>query len=126
MVRNTVNGRQTGRYIPQTVITDAACGKALVVVPYGEGRRFQTQLGNARRLMENNMRLIPDAAPPKVGGDTAALRDWTDVRGRTMKASLLGRAGLDVRLRKQDGTVVSVPMAQLSQADQQFVKLNAK
>src|SRR5262249_41627336 len=53
----------------------------------------------------------------------APLRTWTDISGtHHLEARLGGVTGDSVRLDKPNGTSVSLPLAKLSQADQDFVK----
>ena len=52
-------------------------------------------------------------------------RTWTDTTGDfKVEAELLGVEDGLVRLKKEDGTVVSVPLARLSAADRTFLKEN--
>lgn len=49
-------------------------------------------------------------------------RTFTDIEGRTLDAELVGVQGDNARLELQNGRVVSVPMARLSEADREFVQ----
>ena len=52
----------------------------------------------------------------------AVLRVWTDRTGRhQVQAKYLGLESGKVRLQKTDGTVISVPISTLSEADQRFI-----
>jgi len=58
--------------------------------------------------------LVPASAAGEV-------RTWTDITGQhTVEAEFFGLQGNIVRLRKRDQTVVSLPLGQLSEADQQL------
>ena len=58
----------------------------------------------------------PAAAEP------AKARTWSDSTGQfRMEAVYVGRAGDSITLRKTDGAEISVPLARLSQVDQEFV-----
>ncbi|MFO0869886.1 MAG: PQQ-binding-like beta-propeller repeat protein [Pirellulales bacterium] len=57
----------------------------------------------------------------------AEVRVWTDARsGRTVEAELLTFKDNKVQLRRKDGREVSVPLAQLSEADQKYVREELK
>jgi hypothetical protein len=49
-------------------------------------------------------------------------RNWTDEKGRNVKAALVKVDGDAVTLRLPDGREVSYPIAKLSQSDQDFIK----
>ncbi len=50
-------------------------------------------------------------------------RSWTDKTGRfKIEAAFVGLENGSVELRRKDGRTVKVPLAKLSQADQDFVK----
>ena len=54
--------------------------------------------------------------------DNASAREWTDITGAfRIEAELVEYKDGVVRLRKTDGSIVSVPLAKLSKADQNYV-----
>ncbi|MHC4404478.1 MAG: WD40 repeat domain-containing protein [Planctomycetota bacterium] len=56
----------------------------------------------------------------------SAMRIWTDSTGRyTVEADLVDLKDGQVRLKKESGEVISVPLDKLSAADQQFAKARA-
>ncbi len=57
---------------------------------------------------------------------TASARPWTNAQGRIIEAEMVGSDGTIVSLRLAAGTVVPVPLATLSAADQAFVKAQPK
>lgn len=60
---------------------------------------------------------VPKASPPE-----NAIRTWTDNTGKfTIRASLLEIGDKTVKLRRQDGSVISVPRNRLSEGDQEFI-----
>ncbi len=59
-----------------------------------------------------------------IGVATGAARPWTNLDGRTIEAEMVTADGVNVSLRLADGTVVPVPLATLSEADQAYVRAN--
>lgn len=56
-----------------------------------------------------------------------AARTWTDVSGKfAIEADFVELAGENVRLRKADGEIISVPLARLSLADRQIAEQQAR
>lgn len=51
-------------------------------------------------------------------GDTEGLREWTDVRGRTMKAEFIHADLLNVTFKLESGKVIDLPLARLSAESQ--------
>lgn len=49
------------------------------------------------------------------------LRVWTDVQGRTIKASFVAVVGENVQLRLEGGAISTVPLARLSAPDKQYL-----
>ena len=62
------------------------------------------------------------------GGRTPAtdVRVWTNVQGRKLKASLHTREGDTVKLRKQDGSIVTTSVSRLSPADRAYLERVAR
>ena len=57
---------------------------------------------------------------------SAGARTWTDSTGKhKTEAEFVDCTDGVVRLKKDDGAVISVPMEKLSEADQEFVRLSA-
>jgi hypothetical protein len=55
-------------------------------------------------------------------GKSQAMRTWTDATGKhAVVAELLEATGEAVRLKKEDGTVVTVPIARLSEGDRRYL-----
>ena len=52
-------------------------------------------------------------------------RTWTDTLGRTLEAELVSTSASEVTVRRPDGRTVSLQLALLSAADQDFVRLQA-
>ena len=53
----------------------------------------------------------------------ATARTWTDVTGKfTIEADLVAVEGEQVRLKKTDGTIVTLPINKLSLADRRFLQ----
>jgi hypothetical protein len=77
---------------------------------------------------------IKEAEQPSTSGSDATshshqaeFRTWTDITGKfKTEASFLDFKNGEVRLRKKDGTTVTVPVEKLSQADQEYVSLRMK
>jgi hypothetical protein len=54
--------------------------------------------------------------------ENVSLRTWTDRTGRhQIQAKYLGLDGGKVKLKKADGTIIHIPIASLSEADQRFI-----
>jgi len=54
---------------------------------------------------------------------TSPVRTWSDSTGQfTIQAKLIGAANGEVRLKRPDGTAISVPLERLSDADKEFVE----
>lgn len=54
---------------------------------------------------------------------TVEAREWTDASGRyRVEADLIAHSETEVVLQRSDGHLVAVPLAQLSEADEQYVK----
>ena len=51
-----------------------------------------------------------------------ALRTWTNLEGRTVRAALIDANGTHVRLQLENGTQSTVPISTLSAADQTFIQ----
>jgi len=63
------------------------------------------------------------AADDPATGNTREPRTWTDATGKHHTvAQYLGRANGKVRLKKPDGTIITVPLGQLSPADRKYVE----
>lgn len=60
------------------------------------------------------------ADPEETTAGSGVTRTWTDIRGRTMEAELVGVSGHTVVLRK-DGRRVTYPLAGFSPADQEYI-----
>jgi hypothetical protein len=67
------------------------------------------------------------ATPAGDGPVVLGLRTWSDATGKfRIEAELVNVEGGTVNLKKKNGEVVSVPLAKLSKADQEFVKQEAQ
>jgi hypothetical protein len=72
---------------------------------------------------------LPGATPARGGAQAAAanaapaFRTWTDATGKfSIEAKFVGEDGDAVRLVKQDGTELKVPLAKLSESDRKYVE----
>ena len=57
-----------------------------------------------------------------LAGDDSGRRNWTSAQGQSIQASFAGLEGTAVRLRKDDGAVVSIPLDKLSAEDQKIAQ----
>lgn len=48
-------------------------------------------------------------------------RQWTDTKGRTMQAEIIGKGSDSVTIQRQDGQVFTVPTSTFSEADRNYV-----
>lgn len=67
---------------------------------------------------------LPETAPEPL--KDLPLRDWTSTSGYSTRACLLSCTGGTVTLKKKDGTLAELPLDQLSEADQKYVKLSSR
>jgi hypothetical protein len=68
-----------------------------------------------------------DKTPPVATKPKDALRAWTDASGQhRVEAAFAGLAEGQVRLRRPDGTVVTLPLEKLCQADLEWVRRHAR
>ena len=62
-------------------------------------------------------------APQESEADTRAMRTWKDNTGKhSIRAEFLGLQGVRVRLRKEDGKTIWIPLSGLSREDQDWVR----
>lgn len=75
------------------------------------------------RGREREQPFPPDRLEPvKKPAAIARPRTWSDASGSfRVVATLVERTGTDVRLKKSDGTEITVPLAKLSEADQKWL-----
>ena len=65
---------------------------------------------------------VPAVASATIVATTIKSRSWSDVSGAfRVDALYLGKQGENVRLRRNDGTEITVPLARLSADDQRYV-----
>ena len=69
-------------------------------------------------------KILSKAAPKRVV-EPAPVRTWTSGK-HTVEASFVSKAGDKVKLKKQDGNVITVDAAKLSEDDLQWIKDRAK
>jgi len=65
---------------------------------------------------------LPAACSGQGGGDEGGYRTFTDSRGRTVQARVLQVDGDQVTIQRRDGKQFTVPIANLSSADQEFLR----
>ena len=59
---------------------------------------------------------------PKVGASVESLRTWSDSTGKfKLQATLVNNTAGTVRLEKEDGKIISLPVSKLSKADQRYL-----
>jgi len=79
----------------------------------------------AARMLITGMSAKSTEAVATSTGDS--LRDWTDSTGKhTIRARLVGANGEQIRLKRPNGKVVSVPISKLDQAAQQYLSEHGK
>ena len=65
------------------------------------------------------------ASPDKPEALTQSLRTWTDVTGQfRIKATLVQKVGNIVRLKKESGEVIAIPLNKLSEQDRRLIETN--
>jgi hypothetical protein len=102
--------------------------------PDGRNLIFQVSINGIRYLHRVPLRLTAQeqsvaasgkevTAPSSAASPAAAMRTWTDNTGRySVRAQLLGVAESAVKLGREDGREIGIPLNRLSAADQEFVK----
>ncbi|MGB6043618.1 MAG: SHD1 domain-containing protein, partial [Pirellulales bacterium] len=119
---------RSGRFSIDAEFAGAAAGK--VRLRKADGSTITLPID---RLGDDSQAWIKEHAGnkdrPATGAATptgSKVRKWSDVGGRfSIEAELLGVSAGKVRLRKSDGSVVTVALEKLSQADREFIsKIN--
>ena len=65
---------------------------------------------------------VAGTCPAPAQGDDAVLRTWTSADGRTLEASFVSATDTAVTVRRSDGRRLDLPLAQISEKDQAWVK----
>jgi SLA1 Homology Domain 1 (SHD1) protein len=98
----------------------AALGQVIARFPDGPAAKIAqaklTELG-----------VEPAPISKTAGQPSTALRKWTDITGKfKIEAELVSLTDGNVQLKKKDGSLVSVPLDKLSQADREFIATDKK
>jgi len=82
--------------------------------------------GQAIAAIEKRLAEAGSASPPAAAAAPVA-RTWRDASGFfEVEATLLGFDGEKARLKRTDGQIISVPLEKLSEADQAYLRQQAK
>ena len=83
-------------------------------------------------VKERTLYRVKYSCPPVASDETApapqlaSARTWTDSTGNhTVEAEFVDLKDGKVRLKKEDGKTITIPIERLSEADQEFVKSTA-
>ncbi len=91
-----------------------------VQVRIQEGGRPQVGVVPRARVRALETKAAPANAP--AAAPEGELRTWSDATGQfRIEAALVAKEGGSVRLRKKDGTEISVPLSKLSRADVEYL-----
>lgn len=131
-VQQALQTPEAGRFIPMTVITDAALTNVLAIVPYVRGDAEQEQ------LLKDVLKKLPKATPMSAAAHTLAprpglpmagippaegreFRTWKSLSGATIEAALVQERSGRVRLKTRDGSSVEIMVANLAKDDQTYL-----
>ena len=132
-VQQAMQTPEAGRFIPMTVIVDAALTNVLAIVPYVRGEAEQDE------LLKDVLKKLPKATPKSGLAHTPALRPatptfsippaedrelrtWKALSGATVEAALVHERSGRIGLRKKDGTSVEILVANLTKDDQNYLQ----
>ena len=110
---------------PRVRDTNGKLAEYRVVGPPGTGKttRVAHQVGVAVRAGKRVLIASLTRAAAAEAARLAQFRTWTSADGGfTVKARMAGYAAGTVTLEKEDKTTIKVPLDQLSESDQQFVR----
>jgi hypothetical protein len=97
-------------------------GNSLIGLPGGRSSSFEQDWMIRATVMEAAEKAAADATAKTSDPAPSKLRTWTDASGSfTVEAELVEVAEGNVRLRMADGSLVTVPLAKLSEADREHV-----
>jgi hypothetical protein len=95
----------------------------LVPVELKKPRQKAAQTHVAASPTPSRPTLIPEAeATPALPVGNPKKRTWTSTAGTSLDAEFVSMANGEVKLRKEDGSVLPVPLDKLSESDRQWVK----
>lgn len=102
-------------------------GLKLIIQPAFEGQpRRSLPVAPATEPLDgkDQSRQLPDEKiTSTLGATERPFRTWTDSSGKfTVEAQFMGAAFGNVKLRRRDGTTITVPLDKLSEADQEWIK----
>ena len=125
---------EMGRYIPFTVVVDAAMTNVIAIVPYARGSEQKKLLKAVNKaIFESSLAakntsdspasqpIVARSAPVTESSGTRELRTWKAKTGFEVKASLVKEIGEYVVLKKEDGTEATVFLCILTDEDQAYV-----
>jgi hypothetical protein len=131
-VQQALRAPELGRFVPKTVIMDAALTNVLGVVPYARGPEQD-------RLLKNVTKKLPKATPksrlartptPQPTMPTFSIppaedrefRTWKALSGATVEAILVHERSRRIALRKKDGTMAEILVTNLTKDDQDYLQ----
>jgi len=133
IVQTALKSEASGKFIPKTVVVDAALSQTLAIVPYARGSEFDENLNDARSTISKAFQAgvnKPTALPPAPSSfnNVAAPeakplehRVWRSASGTEIRAALVKQTGGFVELQKEDGGRVKIKPMQLSAEDQEYI-----
>ena len=132
VVQQALRAPEAGRFIPKTVIMDAALTRLLATVPYAQSPEQDRLLKDALRSLpkpERHPALMRPAAPaPGLTSFTVPpamdreCRIWTSQSGATLEAALVHVQNGTAALRRKDGGKVQIQCHLLSREDQDYLQ----
>jgi len=134
IVREAFRRPEMGRFIPFTVVVDAAITNVIAIVPYSRGSEQKKHLKEVNKaifeasLVTKNSSVssisqpaVKHSAPVTPASGNREMRTWKTKAGFEVKASLVKEIGEYVVLKKEDGTEVTVFLCILTEEDQAYV-----
>ncbi|NLB68248.1 MAG: hypothetical protein GX804_00965 [Lentisphaerae bacterium] len=131
-VKQALRAPELGRYVPKTVIMDAALTNVIAYVPYARGAEQE-------KLIKEAIRKIPKATPksglarlppPRPSAplfsippaDDREVRTWQSRAGATVEAALVHERSGRVVLKMQDGNMTDILVVNLTKENRDYLQ----
>ena len=123
-VTKGVSGPSTGRSIPRAVVFDAT-GQVVYSGHPGDDK-FERSVKKALSALKKSGGApgaeVAKGRLPAKKEPLVAQRAWTNLEGKTIKASVLALEGGNVKFKFSNGKTVDYPLEKLSEDDQEAIK----
>jgi len=118
-----VSGPSTGNRLPRAVVFDAA-GQIVYFGHPGEDK-FERSIKKALQELKKTGGVERKSNLPEAGKPLIAKRNWTNIDGKEISATLLSVDGDYVRFKLPNGKKAKYPINQLIESDQTLIKETA-